>query len=247
MGRAASARGAGRPRVRTWRPCGPVIRSTSMAPGPALSHLGTCDAPKCPPRAQAARLRPSAMAARGRHLAAVLLRPSRRPAARHAPGVEPAHDRLDPDERAASERLAGMAEHADLHAHPALGVHVLRVGPDPAGRPVEVIGRAERTPGPQDGDELGGVTGERVPDEMARSSLADQPLRGRLNRYRARGGTERQPDRAGRAADQGASVSLRPDAPCFRHPCVCHASGSPPIRSRPCKAADFSPCLRQQQ
>src|SRR6202035_256054 len=90
----------------------------------ALGHLR---------RAEVAAARPGHAAApvneggRDRHLAAVRLWPARGPAARDAPGVEPAHDHLNPDERAAGERLAGLAEHADLHAYPALGIHVLRV------------------------------------------------------------------------------------------------------------------------
>src|ERR1700722_17892969 len=100
-----------------------------------------------------------------------------------------------------------MAKHADLHAYPALGVHVVGVDQGMTRRPVEVIDRAERTPGPQDGDELGYVAGHRVPDEMARTALADQPLRGRLDGHRARDRAEGQPDRAGRTADQGTSVS----------------------------------------
>src|ERR1700722_4696847 len=158
----------------------------------------------------------------------VAFRPPGGPAARHAPGVEPAHDGLDPDQRAGREGLARVSVHGDLHAYPALGVHVLRVEPDAPGRPVEVIGRAERASGPQYRDELGNVAGRGVPDEMARAPLADQPLRGRLHGYRARRGAEGQPDDAGRTADQGAPVSIRPDAHCLRQPCVCHGPGSPP-------------------
>src|SRR6185437_6988566 len=159
--------------------------------GPGVAaprHLRRAEVTAAGPRDPAA---PVGDHRRGRQLGPVSLGPAGRPAARYAPGVEPADDRLDPDERAAGERLAGVAEHADLYADPALGVHVLRLGPDAAWCPVEVIGGAERAPGPQHRDELGHVAGQRVPDEMARPAFADQPLRGRLDGYRARGGTER--------------------------------------------------------
>jgi hypothetical protein len=61
---------------------------------------------------------------------------------------------------------------------------------------------------------------------MAGAAFADQPLRGRLDGHRARGGSQGQPHCARGATLEGASVSFRPDAPCFRHPCVCH--GYPP-------------------
>jgi GntR family transcriptional regulator/MocR family aminotransferase len=153
-------------------------------------------------------------------------RPAGRPAARHAPRVKPADDRTEAGQRAACERLGRMPEHADLHAYPALGVHVLRRTRHPVRTPVELLRRPKRTAGPQDGDELHDVAGQRIPDEMAGAAFADQPLRGRLNGHRARGGSQCQPDRARGTALEGASVSFRPDAPCSRHPCVCH--GLPP-------------------
>ena len=48
-----------------------------------------------------------------------------------AEALDRTRQRLE-DAYAAGERLAGVAEHADLHADPALGVDVVRAGPDPA-------------------------------------------------------------------------------------------------------------------
>src|SRR5215475_1523890 len=69
--------------------------------------------------------------------------PAGRPAARHAPRVKPADDRTEAGQRAAGEWLGRMPEHADLHAYPALGVHVPRGSRHPVRIPVELLRRAE--------------------------------------------------------------------------------------------------------
>src|SRR5215472_19331910 len=94
--------------------------------------------------------RPEVTAARPEHAAAFGARgrtpgrPAGRPAARHAPRVKPADDRAEAGQRAAGERLGRMPAHADLHAYPALGVHVLPGTPHPVRIPVELLRRAER-------------------------------------------------------------------------------------------------------
>jgi len=179
-------------------------------------------------------LRPAEVtAARPEHPAAFGARgPARRrlagrPAAGHAPRVEPGDDGGDPGQRATGKRLGGAAEDADLHAHPALGVHVRPASRHPVRPPVQLLRRAERAARPQDRDELHDVAGRRVPDEMAGTALADQTLRGRLDGHHARRGPQGQPDHARGASVEGATVSIRPDASCSRHPCVCHWRSPP--------------------
>ena len=115
-----------------------------------------------------------------------------------------------------------MPEDADLHADPALGVHVLESGGHPARAILELLRRAERAAGPQDGDQLDDLTGDGIPDEMTGAVLADQPLCGRLYGHRTGSGPQGQPYRARGASLERASVSFRPDAPSSWHPCVCH-------------------------
>src|SRR5712691_7692105 len=100
------------------------------------------------------------------------------PAARDAPGVEPVHDRGNASHHAVGERVARVAEDADLHAHPALGIDVRgRSAPDvtggdvPRGRPGwrEVLGGPQCPARPQDGDELRDLARGGVPDEVARA------------------------------------------------------------------------------
>jgi len=152
-----------------------------------------------------------------------------RPAARDPPRVEPLDDRVHAGHRTVGERLRGVPEDADLRAHPAFGVHVPRGRRHSVGIPVELLGRPERAARPQNGDELDDVAGHRVPDEVAGTAFADEALRRRLDGNRARRGPQGQPDRARCASVERTSVSIRPDASCSWHPCVCHAS---PPRSR---------------
>src|SRR6185437_11447665 len=139
--RSREAAGADLEAVRTGDP----VDIDRAGPGVAApGHLRRAEVTAAGPRDPAA---PVGDRRCSRQFESVSLGAAGRPAARYAPGVEPADDGLDPGERAAGERLAGVAEHADLHADPALGVHVLRLGPDAAWRPLEVIGGAERAPG----------------------------------------------------------------------------------------------------
>jgi GntR family transcriptional regulator/MocR family aminotransferase len=123
--------------------------------------------------------RPEVTAARPEHGAAFGApgqapgRTAGRPAARHAPRVKPVNDRAEAGQRTAGERLGRMPEHADLHAYPAFGVHVLRGSRHAVRIPVELFRRAERAAGPQDGDELDDVARHRIPDEMAGAAFAD--------------------------------------------------------------------------
>jgi hypothetical protein len=161
-----------------------------------------------------------------------------RPAARDPPGVEPLDDRVHAGHRAVGERLRGVPENADLRAHPALGVHVPRGRRDgryPVGIPVKLLGRPERAARPQNGDELDDVAGHRVPDEVAGTAFADEALGRRLDGHRARRGPQGQPDRARCASVERTSVSIRPDASCSWHPCVCHRRPLPGSGSRPCR------------
>jgi len=158
-----------------------------------------------------------------------------RPAARDCPRVEPLDDRVHADHRAVGERLPGVPENADLRAHPALGVDVPRGRRHPVRIPVKLLGRPERAARPQDGDELDDVAGRRVPDQVTGTAFADEALRRRLDGNRARRGPQGQPDRARRASVERASVSIRPDASCSWHPCVCHRFPSQVQGSRPCR------------
>ena len=96
----------------------------------------------------------------------------------------------------------------------------------PAGHPVEPVRPAERAARPQHRDELRHLSGVRGPDQVAGAVLADESLGGRLHRDRPGRAAQGEPDRARRAAAEGASVRFRPDAPSLRHPCVCHG-GAP--------------------
>ena len=179
--------------------------------------------------AEVAAARPQHAAAFGAH-AQARGRLAGRPAVRHPPRVEPADDRAHAGQRAVGERLGGVSENADLDADPALAVHVPPGGGSP-GRPpvrclvqaaVQPLRRPQRAASPQDGDELHDVAGKRIPDEMARPPLADQPLRRRLDGHRTRRGPQGQPDSARGASAEGTSVAIRPDPSRSRHPCVCH-------------------------
>ena len=173
-----------------------------------------------------------------------------RPAARDSPRVEPLDDRVHADHRAVGERLRGVPENADLRAHPALGVHVPRRRRDrrhPVGIPVKLLGRPERAARPQNGDELDDLAGHRVPDQVAGTAFADEALRRRLDGHRAWHGPQGQPDRARRASVERASVSIRPDASCSRHPCVCHGLPLPGSGSRPCRPHNCSQTYLRQR
>jgi hypothetical protein len=173
-----------------------------------------------------------------------------RPAARDAPRVEPLDDRVHADHGAVGERLPGVPENADLRAHPALGVDVPRGRRDrrhPVRIPVKLLGRPERAARPQDGDELDHVAGRRVPDQVAGTAFAEEALRRRLDGNRARRGPQGQPDRARRASVERASVSIRPDASCSWHPCVCHGLPLPGSGSRPCRPHNSSQTYLRQR
>jgi GntR family transcriptional regulator/MocR family aminotransferase len=167
-------------------------------------------------------------AARPQHAAAfgdprqVVGRLPGRPAAGHSPRVEPVDDRAGAGQRAVGERLGGVSEDADLDADPALGVHVPPRGRRMVQAAVQPLRRPQRAASPQDRDELHDIAGHRIPDEMARAALADQPLCGRLDGHRARRGPQGQPDRARSAPVKRTSVAIRPDPSRPRHPCVRH-------------------------
>jgi GntR family transcriptional regulator / MocR family aminotransferase len=172
-------------------------------------------------RAEVAAARPQRAAGFGAH-AQARGRLAGRPAVGYAPRVEPADDRADAGQRAAGERLGRMSENSDLDADPALGVHVLPGGRPPARSVVQPFRRPQRAASPQDGDELHDLAADRIPDEVARTALADEPLRRGLDGHGARRGPQGQPDGARGASAEGAPVTIRPDPSRSQHPCVRH-------------------------
>lgn len=163
--------------------------------------------------------------------AGVRRRPAGGPDAGDPPGIQPVHDGGQPGERAVGERLLPAREHPDLHADPAFGVDV--AGLDVAGLRGVLVRAAERAGSAESGDQLHDVAGDRVPDEMAGPALVHELARGRLGSGPGRNAVEGQPDRAGRAAAQGTAVRCPADAPCVRHPSVCHRLPLPGKGARP--------------
>ena len=145
-----------------------------------------------------------------------------RPAARDLPRVEPAEDSGQPDHLEAGERLPRRAEHADLHAQPALAVHAPRAGRLPVRLVVQVLRHPQRAAGPDDRQQLRDVTGERVPHQVGRTIFLVEPLRGRPDRNRARIGAQRKPDHARCSTPELSPVDLGPYASGARHPRVSH-------------------------
>jgi DNA-binding transcriptional MocR family regulator len=145
-----------------------------------------------------------------------------RPAARHVPRVQPAEYRGEPRQRTVGERFVRPGEHAELGADPAVGADRNDLVKYAVTAPAQALGSAERAAGPQDGDELRDIAGHRVPDQVTRPAFGQESLGGRLDRHRARPGTQRQPHSSRCAASQGSPVGLRPDAFHAWHPCVCH-------------------------
>ncbi len=145
-----------------------------------------------------------------------------RPAPWDLPGVEPAEDLAQPEHLVVGERVPGRAQHPDLHAQPAFAVDACLVVRQQVGRVFQVLGGAERPAGPDDGQQLRDVAGQRIPDQMTRAVLLVQPLRGRPHRHHSRIGSEGHPDRSRRPSPQLTPVSRGPDAPRARHPRVSH-------------------------
>jgi hypothetical protein len=96
---------------------------------------------------------------------------SGRPLAGHPPGVEPAQYGRQSGHRTAGERLTRPRQDADLSTDPSLGAHPRDLFGEGAAAPVESLGRAERAPGPQDGDQLRDVAGHRIPHQVTGTVL----------------------------------------------------------------------------
>ena len=162
-------------------------------------------------------------------------RPASRPAVRHPPGIEPLHDLVQPGGRAVAEQCPGLADHSDLGAHPALVVHAGQPVPrrrgqrfprGGAGQPGGVGRPAECPRRPGQRDELGHVTAQRVPHQVARPAQAGQGFR----RF-PRGGAHRvprqdQPDSSWDATLQAAAIGGGQDSLGPWHPGVSHDAPS---------------------